>query len=158
MKILFFVCVLISAGTIVSAQTKVVTNDELAKYRSVRVKAETDLRENYAKLGFSSPEERARRNEESMRELANASARIRAERAARERIDAERRAAEYYVATPRTEIVVIDGSPSYYYGGYYWPIPQRSRGYQQPGYFAGGQFWPTGSSTPPRPLISRPRN
>ena len=158
MKILFFVCVLMSAATIVSAQSKLVTNDDLSKYRIIRVKGETELRENYVKLGFSSPEERARRNDESLKALANASARIRAERASRERIDKERRAVEYYVATPRTEIVVIDGSPNYYYGGYYWQIPQRSREYQQPGYFAGGQFWPTGPSTPPQPLIRRPRN
>ena len=113
MKILFFVCVLMSAATVVSAQSKLVTNDDLSKYRIIRVKGETELRENYVKLGFSSPEERARRNDESLKALANASARIRAERAARERIDKERRAVEYYVATPRTEIVVIDGSPNY---------------------------------------------
>lgn len=158
MKILFFVCVLMSVGIMVSAQTPVVTNDDLVKYRSVRVKAETELRENYKKLGFSSPEERARRNEESIKELASTSARIRAERSERERDEAERRAAQYYFSTPRTEIVLVEGYPNYYYGGYYWPIPQRPRGYQQPGYFAGGQFWPTGSSTPSRPLIQRRRN
>lgn len=158
MKILFFVCILVSAATVAAAQTKVVTNDDLAKYRTVRIKAEAELRENYAKLGFSSPEERAKRNERSIKELAETSARIRAEKAARQREDAEKRAVEYYVATPRTEIVVINGRPNYHYGGYYWSVPRRPRGFQQQGYFAGGQFWTTGSSTPSRPLISRPRN
>ena len=54
----------LSAAFAVGAQTKKVTNADLEKYRTERLKAEKDLRENYAKLGFPSPEELAKQQAE----------------------------------------------------------------------------------------------
>lgn len=68
----------------VIAQTKVVTNADLEKFRQKRLQAERDLRENYRELGFSSPEEMERQNEESRREMTELSNNLREKRLARE--------------------------------------------------------------------------
>ncbi|MFM9904854.1 MAG: hypothetical protein ACKVQJ_09830 [Pyrinomonadaceae bacterium] len=158
MRCLFFVFIIITAAGSALAQGKTVTNDDLSKYKQERVKAEAELRNNYAKLGFPSPEERERRNAESAKESVELSARLRNERLERERIDAQNAAnAQYYAALLRAvqqQNTVEHYSPSYF-GGYYnswWrPRPIGRVVYQQPGYFAGGQFWPTGPRTQPRP-------
>jgi hypothetical protein len=161
-KLLFVFCFITVMAATGLTQTPTVTNSDLEKYRQDRVKAETDLRENYARLGFSSPEERARRNAQSAKEAAELSARLQKEELEREKLEAQRTAAEsraaqyYYRVPPQTEIL-----PSYYGAGYnyYWwsgrryGVPRVNFPYRQPGYFAGGQFWPTGPSTPPQPLI-----
>lgn len=161
-KLFFVFCFMIATAAIGLAQGRTVTNSDLEKYRQDRVKAETDLRENYARLGFPSPEERVRRNAQSAKEAEELSARLQKEELERERLEAERaasenRAAQYYYRAPQqTEIL-----PSYYDTGYtyYWwagrryRVPRLNFPYQQPGYFAGGQFWPTGPSSRPQPLI-----
>ena len=160
MKIRVLVFIIITAAGAVFAQSKTVTNDDLSKYKQERVKAEAELRNNYAKLGFPSPEERARRDAQSARDTVELSARLRNERLERERIDAQNAAnAQYNAALLRAvqpQNTVEQYSPSYF-GGYYnnwWrPRPIGQVGYQQPGYFAGGQFWPTGPATKPRPLF-----
>ena len=157
-RVLFLVFIIITAAGAVFAQSKTVTNDDLSKYKQERVKAEAELRNNYAKLGFPSPEERERRNAESAKETVELSARLRNERFERERIDAQNAAnAQYAAALLRA---AQQNAPEYnapsYFGGYYYggwrPRPIVRVGYQQPGYFAGGQFWPTGPATKPRPL------
>lgn len=60
---------LLSASFSGFAQTKTITNADLEKYRQKRLLAEKELRENYEKLGFPSPQELARQNERSRREL-----------------------------------------------------------------------------------------
>lgn len=159
-KLFFVFCFIAVAAVAGIGQTRTITNADLEKYRQDRIKAETDLRENYARLGFPSPEERARQNAQAAKEREALSARLQKEELERERLDAERAAAEarsmtYYRRQQPTEVL-----PGYYDFGYtyYWwngrryRVP-RSNFYQQPGYFAGGQFWPTGSSSPPRPLV-----
>jgi len=158
MKILFFVCLSLAGAMVVSAQSKAVTNADLDKYRAERERATADYRENYAKRGMPSPEELDRRNEQGRKELAELSARLRAERQERERREAETRFVEYYPREQRTEIVWINGYPTYYYPNQYYPNDRGPRVYQQPGYFAGGQFWPTGPRTQPKPLFVQPRN
>ncbi len=158
-RILFLVFIITAGTGAVFAQSKTVTNADLSKYKQERVKAEAELRTNYAKLGFASPEERARRDAESAKESAELSARLRNERLERERVAAQNEAnARYNAALLRAvapQNTVEYYTPSYY-GGYYngwWrPRPIVRLGYQQPGYFAGGQFWPTGPATKPRPL------
>ncbi len=71
---------------IVSAQNRTVTNGDLQKHRAKRLAAERDLRENYEKLGFPSPEELQRQIEQSRRERAELSARIQAENLEKERL------------------------------------------------------------------------
>jgi hypothetical protein len=142
----------------VAAQTRTVTNNDLSQYREARLKAERDLRENYAKLGFPSPEELARRNAESARLDAELAERLRADERERARIHAERAAVSRYAESLRqanqTIVVNPGGYPVYYWSyGRRYRYDRPLRHYSQPGYFAGGQFWPTGSATRPQPLI-----
>lgn len=161
-KLLFVLCFMTTMVAICSAQAQTVTNFDLEKYRQDRIKAETDLRVNYARLGFPSPEEMALRNAQSAKEAEELSARLQKEELTRERLEiertaAERRAAQYYYQAPQQPQIL----PGYYDAGYtyYWwngrriRIPRLNLPYQQPGYFAGGQFWPTGARTQPQPLI-----
>lgn len=69
------------------AQIRTITNADLEKFRVKRVQAEKDLRENYEKLGFPSPEELERQNEESRRELDEFADQLRQERLIRESQD-----------------------------------------------------------------------
>lgn len=168
-KLLFVLCFMTTTAAICLAQTRTVTNSDLDRYRQDRVRAESDLRVNYARLGFPSPEERARRDAQSAREAEELSARLQKEELTRERLEAERsaaesRAAQFFYRVPQQTQVL----PQFYETGYtyYWwngrryRVPRTNFPYQQPGYFAGGQFWPTGPSSPPQPLIRvsrRPR-
>lgn len=162
MRILFFVCAFLSASMTVTAQTKVVTNADLDKYRAERERAAADYRENYAKRGFPSPEELERRNDQDRKVLAETAARVRAERLERERLNAEYEAAmlRAEAADGESRVIYVDGvaTPTYYWSnGRRYQYPQV-RYNNQPGYFAGGQFWPTGPRTQPKPLFIRPRN
>src|SRR3982751_4028124 len=78
------------------AQTRSVTNADLEKFRQKRLKAEKDYRENYAKMGFPSPEELDRQIEKSRIEREELAARLTAERLQREQIEAERAEAASY--------------------------------------------------------------
>jgi hypothetical protein len=160
-KLLFVFCFMAATAAICFSQTRTVTNSDLEKYRRDRIKAETDLRENYTRLGFPSPEERARRDAQAAKEREELAARLQREELERERLEAERAAAEsraiqYYPAPQQTQF-----SPQFYDGGftYYWwngrrfRVPRVRIPYQQPGYFAGGMFIPTGPSQRPQPLI-----
>lgn len=160
---LFLVFIFGALAAAAMAQGRTVTNADLDRYKAERVRGETDLRENYARLGFPSPEEMERREAVALKERNELVARLTRERIEQERIDAQIRAASaaYYASQPRT--IVVQGANdagilSYGYGYNYgygdWPVIRpRRMGYEQPGYFAGGQFWPTGPRTPPQPLI-----
>ncbi len=161
MKILCFVCVIFASGMTALAQTNVVTNLDLEKYRVEREKAKADYRENYARRGFPSPEELEKRNEHDRQVLSETAARLRAERLERERINAEYEAAIRRAEVKESEstMIVVDGvaMPTYYWNnGRRYRYPQVKYN-SQPGYFAGGQFWPTGPRTQPRALFIRPR-
>ena len=152
MKILFFVCFVFGLTLTVSAQSKIVTNSDLEKYREQRVKATSDYRENFLKLGFPSPAELDRRNEQNRKDLAQLSVKLRAERIEDERLKTKREANEkrtapiYYVIDRNRQY--SDESYFYSYERYY-QRPFRQTSYQN-GYFAGGNFWPTpgGVSSP----------
>jgi hypothetical protein len=87
-QILLLLSLIFSIALTALAQTKTVTNSDLEKFRQKRLAAERDYRENYAKLGFPSPQELARQIAEDERKLEETSARLEAERIARERADA----------------------------------------------------------------------
>lgn len=155
---LFIFClILISVGGVTS---QTVTNADLEKYRQERLRAEREYRENYERLGLPSPEELDRRREESLKQTEELSAKLRAERLERERIEAYReaeiRAAQYerQLAAQGTSIVYTEpGFLTYGYGGFGrgWIKGRHRRGFRhnvQRGYFAGGQFWPTGAVRP----------
>lgn len=157
----FFVFSLVlSAVVIVPAQGRSITNLDLETYRQQRIKAEADLRENYAKLGFSSPEEMERRSEKSREETAKLAAKLRAERLERDRLAAQReeaaRLAVFY-SFDRNDPLRADPAPVYFWqNGRRFQRPIK-RAQTQEGYFAGGQFWTTGPRTKPQPLWVRPR-
>lgn len=151
----FFAATLMAVS--VDAQTDTVTNRDLEKYQAERLKAEADMRENYKRLGFPSPEELKLRNEESAKATAELSAKLRVERLERERIEAERRAQSQPAPI---QIVQTGGGQEFYWHNGHWRVPRYTRRvHGQTGYFAGGAFWPTGNRTRPRPLfvVARPR-
>lgn len=117
LHIIFAIGVVLSAGIAVSAQTKTVTNLDLEKYKTARLLAEKDLRENYAKMGFPSPEELARQQDEDEKARIVLLDKLRAERLERERIEAENRriSAASYTAQPQI-IVESQDSSGYLYG------------------------------------------
>jgi len=73
---LFLVFIFVASAMLVSAQRRTVTNADLERYRHDRVQAQADLRENYDRLGFPPPDEIARRNEKSRREMLELSAKL----------------------------------------------------------------------------------
>lgn len=85
--------IFISANAIV-AQNRVVTNDDLEKYRQKRLAAERDLRENYERLGFPSPEEMQKQEEKSRAERSVLAARLETENLQRDQLNFERQRAE----------------------------------------------------------------
>ncbi len=152
---LFVMAVTVAAAAAGSAQTRTVTNADLAKYREARIAAERELRENYRELGFPSPEELERRSVESARQLSDLAAKLRTERLAEESAAVERERIRASVSAGRQAIVVVTvpGQQPYFVWSYVRPPWPLTRGYQQPGYAAGGQFWPTGPRTPSQPLF-----
>jgi len=168
-RILGLVFMFLAAVITVSAQKKAVTNADLERYKAERIKAEDDLRQEYARKGIS-PEEVARRNKESQKEMIELSTKLRADRLEAERLDAERLAAEQAAAANRQAAAAQYSyqDPYYWgggYGGYGYGYGTGVRGrrgrfgrlpYLQQGYYAGGQFWPTSPATPPRPAFNVP--
>ena len=162
-RIVFLFCVVFGIAGLAAAQSKVVTNTDLDAYRQKRLNAERDLRENFEKMGFSSPQELELRREKSRIETEALAAKLRAEDLERDRIEAQRQAeavrAEAYYRSIQPVTQVREDS-----GLYFWSYGRRYRRayrpqqYQQPGYFAGGQFWPTGPRTEPMPLFVTPRH
>jgi hypothetical protein len=96
MKIRLLLALIFSfiAAVSASAQNRTVTNESLEKYRQKRVAAERELRENYERLGFPSPEELEKQIEKSRIERAELSAALRAENLEREKIALESQLAE----------------------------------------------------------------
>lgn len=92
--LLFIGLIFISANAATAQQKRVVTNDDLEKYREKRLAAERDLRENYERLGFPSPEELQKQIEQSRAERRELAARLEAENLQREQLNVERQRAE----------------------------------------------------------------
>lgn len=85
-KQIFLLLILIfSVAAAAFAQSKTVTNADLEKFRQSRLEAEKDYRENYAKLGFPSPQELEKQIAEDKRAMETLAARLQAERLERER-------------------------------------------------------------------------
>src|SRR6478672_8784122 len=102
-----------------------VTNTDLDRFKQKRLAAEREYRENYAQMGFPSPEELDRQNEQSRAEREELSAKLRVERLERERIAADLARAEAELAGGEgsaTQSAAYDGYAPFYgfgsYGGY----------------------------------------
>lgn len=131
-SLLFILCVSFISVT-AAAQTRQITNADLEKYRISRVKAETELRDNYAKMGFPSPDELEKQNAESARLREELSAKLRQERLERERVEAERRNAAALATQP--VIISPDNNSGFYYG---FGLSNRFGGVSAGQRFAGG--------------------
>lgn len=155
-RAMFTVVALACIASTAAAQNKTVTNSDLEQYRQQRERAESELRLHYERIGLTLDDVK-RREEESHKEMLELSAMLRAERAERERIQAERERAEALtIGYLRSRADIYWQAPNYWNGGWFGGRPIRGHGakqYQQPGYFAGGQFWPTGAATPRRPVF-----
>ena len=160
-----FLCIFaLATSSAFSQGARTITNADLQKFREQRVQAQRDLRDNYEQLGFSSPEERARRDQEWRMESMQLSERFERERAQREAAQSAADLAEaqmrYLQSTPTNppQNQQYTQYPPYDYGwdgvynggnGYYYPRPRyypRSRfPYFQDGHASGGVFWPSGT-------------
>lgn len=121
------ITVILMAAPAAFGQARTVDNFALDKYKHQRLAAEKDLRENYGKLGFPSPEELERRRQKDEDDKAALLDRLREERLERERIELERQqmaieASRYQEAPP---LVISDGQ-GYPYLPYVYE-PQRRR-------------------------------
>ncbi len=176
MKILLIVCSIIILSGFALAQSRTITNLDLEKFKTQRLAAEKDLRENYEALGFPSPEQI-----EARRKAAEVESKELSERFERERIERERLAIDrqYVQSLGGPDIYVVQNSyretsRPFYYTSYYRRYPNHFAQYP-PGYFlpsgttvGGGYFYPNAnpnigvqiSTTPIRinttGLINRP--
>ncbi len=83
-RLLFILCLALASSAF--GQIKTITNADLEKYRQKRLQAEKDYRENYERLGFPSPAELQKQNEQSRRELSELAARLEQEEIQRQSI------------------------------------------------------------------------
>ena len=155
MKYLLFVVFIGSMAAATAAQTRVLTNSDLEKYRLEREKSEREYRETYVKKGFPSPEELdkgRRQNEiENQEYLIRLAEQLRAaENAAAQR----RNSYVYYIYAPSEAGEQVVNHPYLWSYGRGFSTPARTVT-TQPGYFAGGQFWPTPVRTP-TPVVTQP--
>lgn len=130
LAILLFVTIGFSGFTY--AQTKTITNADLEKFRSQRLVAEKELRENYESMGFPSPEELERQNEESRFERARWAENYRSAQLEQQRIDSESRPSQVFYFIPQTRqpyrTYYRNGyAPAYYYGSGYNYRRNRTR-------------------------------
>lgn len=125
-RLLFILCLSFITTLSAVAQNRTVTNSDLEKFRQKRLEAERDYRENYARLGFPSPEELEKQIEQDRRERSELSARLRAENLERERlnlqrqqIEAEMRRSNFQPQTENYQQYEENGFPGYAADGFY---------------------------------------
>jgi hypothetical protein len=157
----FFVFLIFATAVSATAQRKTVTNADLEKYRQARLDAERDYRENHVRLGLPSPEELARRNEASRKELSELSARLRSDEIQREQIRFQPKIDQAPVVnlnfgTQGRGAVGI--APAVIWDYYRFESDDwRRHGYRKPFvqqyYISGGSIWPIGPRTASQPLI-----
>lgn len=138
---IFFTLIVAAASLPAAAQTRTVTNNDLDKYRTARLRAERELAVNYREMGFPSPEELEKQAARSKVERARLARSLRAARLERERLETERlKTIAELEASSRSsdsQTVILDGGipiyysglvPTYlYYGSKYFPYKDRYR-------------------------------
>jgi len=134
-----FTIVILSLAAAVSAfaQTKTVTNADLEKFRAQRIESEKNLRAEYARKGFPSPEQIERQNQQRRAELEQFSDQLREQRLQSENgILAQ-------ANTLRTQIASIDAQINYLRrsgGGY----SNQGLTYLDQGFIYSGGYAPYG--------------
>jgi hypothetical protein len=142
----FFVLVSILAFAGIGAAQRQVTNADLETYRDQRVRAQAELRQDYARLGFPSPAELERREKERNRHIDQLASTLR-----QQSLDENKSYREYESAfASRPQQVIVEqpeqdpfhagdpvyptyGYPSYGYPGYGYPGTYGYPGYGTPG-------------------------
>ena len=143
-NILLMIGLIFISANAIAAQNRVITNDDLEKYRQKRLAAEKDLRENYERLGFPSPEELQKQIEKSSAERSALAARLEAESLERDRLDLERQRAESEARSRNSQYRTTNNQPydnylNYGYNGfpiYGYQNNRVNRGYRN-GYGSG---------------------
>ena len=144
----FFVLVSILAFAGIGAAQRQVTNADLETYRDQRIRAQAELRQDYARLGFPSPAELERREKERNRHIDQLANTLR-----QQSLDENKSYREYEAAfASRPQQVIVQqpeedpyhagditdpaypvyGYPSYGYPGYGYPgygYPNNNNGY-----------------------------
>jgi hypothetical protein len=111
-RVLFVLCVVLGCAAFVAAQGKTVTNADLEKFKTKRLQANQELKQYYAKLGFSE-EDVAKQEAANAKEREELSARLRASRLEQERLNAEARQYDYEPAGTTINVVVPNDSLGY---------------------------------------------
>src|SRR5437868_13555252 len=81
MKNLWIVILSLTAAVSSFSQTKTVTNNDLEKFRQKRLESEKKLKTEYARLGFPSPEELEKQNEQRRQRMEQYADELRAQQA-----------------------------------------------------------------------------
>ncbi|MCW5960930.1 MAG: hypothetical protein KIS76_12270 [Pyrinomonadaceae bacterium] len=124
---------------------RTITNADLEKFKVKRIAAERDLRENYEKLGFPSPEEMERRRKTADEELEKLSEKLLRERLERERVMFEQ---QFLQSQSNPDVFFINNNsndtyrPLIYSGSFYrYPRYYRYKNYGNVT-LGGGYFYP----------------
>lgn len=140
----FAILLCVTAVGTAFGQGRTVTNGDLEKYRQKRLQAEKDYQENYARMGFPSPEELRKQVEKNRVEREALAARLTAERMEREQAEG------VFVGQPSVYVVNSVQSQPYYFGNpyvYRRPFPAYRFG---PTYRVGGGMVFPNNNVPPR--------
>ena len=140
-RITVFIVILMGVSY-AGAQTLEITNADLEKFRAKRLAAEKELRENYAKLGFPSPDELAKQAEREAKERTALVDKLRADRLERERVEVERLrvAAEIEKASqPQRVIIERNDQERNQWNPFGWPY--QNRGWNGWPYQQNGMPW-----------------
>ena len=135
---------LVALVTVGVAQVPTVDNFTLEKYQKQRIAAQRDYQENYARMGFPSPEELDRQREADMTAQLQLADQLRQARLEQQRIDLQSRGLDIQAAAIENEREAREASyaQSQYYGsesqGYMGSYGGGYGGYYPGVYGAGG--------------------
>ncbi|HEX6125625.1 MAG TPA: hypothetical protein VFZ23_09670 [Pyrinomonadaceae bacterium] len=123
----------ISLAVIGFGQMRTITNATLQPFQEKRLAAERDYRDNYARMGFPSPEELDRQREVDMATRLELADQLRQARLEKERLELERRSLDIEAAMLDTQIEAarVEGG---YYGGYFGGFGVGGFGFGRYGY------------------------
>ena len=135
-KAALFLGLVLSFAAVGFGQVRTVTNSTLQKFQQKRLDAERDYRDNYARMGFPSPEDLDRQRDADMAARLQLAEQLRTARLEKERIDLERQGLALQAAALERERESNDG----YYNGYYGGFVGGYGGFFSNGGFFDGRF------------------
>ncbi len=123
---------LFALATVGVAQVRTVDNFTLEKYQKQRLAAQRDYQENYAQMGFPSPEELDRQREADMTARIQLADQLRTARLEEEKIDLQRRGLDLQAASLDLQAAQMEDArqaSEANYGGYYGGYSGYAGGY-----------------------------